>query len=331
MNERLGRRRLLKFAAGSAGVALAAPLRAGAAGFEDGHWRDDARDRIVPWRLRLPTVAGPWPLVLYSHGLGGSRDGGVAWGEAWAGAGIAVLHLQHAGSDVDTARAGLRSLRAAASAEQLRARGADVRFALDELSRRAALGEAPWAAVRLGALGVAGHSFGAHTTQAVAGQRYAGGGAFALDGRPKAFVALSPSGPAPGRGSLQQAFGAITRPFMAVTGSMDGDPLKLATPAKDGLSRAAVYDALPPGQRALLWLQDADHATFGGGRPKGLERGARRARAAETLAREATHRAVVARLTTLWWQAHLLGDAVALRALALPQPGMAPGDRFQLG
>lgn len=93
--------------------------------------------------------------MLYSHGLGGSRDGGAAWGQAWADAGIAVLHLQHPGSDSDTLRNGLAALRAAASAEQLLARVRDVRFVLDEVERQAAAGVEPWRSLRLDALGLA--------------------------------------------------------------------------------------------------------------------------------------------------------------------------------
>jgi hypothetical protein len=59
--------------------------------------------------------------------------------------------------------------------------------------------------------------------QAPAGQRHARPGALA-DDRLKSFGALSPS---PGRDSLSiaQQFGGVTRPFLAVTGSLDGDPL----------------------------------------------------------------------------------------------------------
>ena len=34
------------------------------------------------------------PVVLFSHGLGGTRDGGAVWGEAWAAADFVVVHLQ---------------------------------------------------------------------------------------------------------------------------------------------------------------------------------------------------------------------------------------------
>ena len=49
--------------------------------------------------MRWPDGQTPCPLVVYSHGLGGNREGGDVWGQAWQQAGIAVLHVQHPGSD----------------------------------------------------------------------------------------------------------------------------------------------------------------------------------------------------------------------------------------
>lgn len=311
-------------------LGLAGTLRPGhAAETLDAQWRDAARQRDVPYRLRVPptSTATPWPLLIYSHGLGGSRDGGSSWGEAWAAAGFAVLHLQHPGSDTNTLRLGMAALRQAASAEQLAARVADVRFALGEVVRLAQADMAPWQAMRLDQVGMAGHSFGAHTTLALAGQRYPVPGSLA-DARPRAFIAFSPSSPPPASGlSVQQAFGGITRPLLAVTGSLDADPFgSYAT----GDTRAAVYDGLPPGQRGLLWLNGADHTSFGGGRPAGVGVGTLVPRAAVARERQATHQALVAHVTTLWWQAQLLGDTAARAALAQPQ-NLGPGDRLQLG
>ena len=299
---------------------------------QDGAWIDSARGRPLPWRLRLPSQPGqrgPWPLVLYSHGLGGNREGGAVWGQAWADAGIAVLHLQHPGSDTDTLRSGMAALRAAASTEQLLARVRDVHFVLDELERQAAAGAEPWRSLRLDAVGLAGHSFGAQTTQAVAGQRFAVALELA-DARVRAFIALSPSSPRDGRTTVVQAFGAISRPFLAVTGSLDGDPFGLYD---SGEPRARVFEGLPRGQRALLWLQGADHMSFGGGsvRPVPAIGPFRRHGPAASL--EPAHRAVVARVTALWWRAQLLGDADARAALLLPSNqalGLAEGDRFTI-
>jgi predicted dienelactone hydrolase len=263
---------------------------------------------------------------LFSHGLGGSVEAGTVWGEAWAAAGLAVLHLQHPGSDTDTPRGGLRQLKAAASAEQLVARVLDVRFVLDELARRAQSGEAPWAQMRQDAIGLAGHSFGAQTTQAIAGQRFPAPGD-ASDPRPRAFIAFSPSQPRGGRPPLAEAFGGITRPFLGITGSEDGDPLGSF---EGGDSRAKVYDGLPPGQRALLWLDGADHMSFGGQalrRTPAFGPFRRHGPAAE---RQPQHQALVARISTDWWLAHLLGDAAARQRLQAPA-GLGEKDRWQLG
>jgi dienelactone hydrolase len=290
----------------------------------DGQWHDTARGRELPWRLRLPAGAGPWPLVLYSHGLGGSREGGEVWGDAWRAAGVAVLHLQHPGSDAGVLRAGLRAMRSAASAEQLVTRTLDVRFALDELEHRRRDAQAPWRMLRPGAVGLAGHSFGAQTTQAVAGQRFPMPTSLA-DPRPRAFIAFSPSA---GRVALPLAhqFGAIERPFLGVTGSLDGDPFGSFA---GGEPRARIFDGLPPGRRALLWLDRADHMTFAGNAQlriggRGLQR-----REPDAERREDAHHALVAGLSTLWWRAHLMGDDVARGALAAPA-GLGPNDRFTL-
>ena len=40
-----------------------------------GEWRDDARDRTVPYKVYLLTAThDPAPIVIFSHGLGGSRE-----------------------------------------------------------------------------------------------------------------------------------------------------------------------------------------------------------------------------------------------------------------
>src|ERR1700742_2885005 len=65
----------------------------------DQEWTDVARNRMVPVRLRVPTGGGPYPVILFSHGLGGSRGGGELWGDTWAHHGYIVVHMQHPGSD----------------------------------------------------------------------------------------------------------------------------------------------------------------------------------------------------------------------------------------
>ena len=63
-------------------------------------WQDSARDRSVPVKIYYPEKGtGPFPVVLFSHGLGGSRNGYSYLGEHWASHGYVSVHLQHVGSD----------------------------------------------------------------------------------------------------------------------------------------------------------------------------------------------------------------------------------------
>ncbi|MFM2398907.1 MAG: hypothetical protein RL341_1064, partial [Pseudomonadota bacterium] len=63
----------------------------------DFEWLDGERNRTVPVRLYWPETAaksGKVPLVVFSHGLGGSRMGYSYLGRHWASQGFASLHVQ---------------------------------------------------------------------------------------------------------------------------------------------------------------------------------------------------------------------------------------------
>jgi hypothetical protein len=310
---------------------------------QDEDWEDRSRRRQLPVRVRWPAAGsanGAW--IVYSHGLGGSREGGDAWGRAWADAGFAVFHLQHPGSDIALWREGVPAVRAAASAEQFLARVGDVRFAIDEVQRRIAarkagpMDAADYSALDAQRLGMAGHSFGARTTLAIAGERLVDAAAPPTDDpRPKAFIALSPSvgharfvAATTAASNAALRYAGMTRPVLCCTGSLDGDPL---SGERSGLPRRAVYDALPTGQRAELWLDGADHNSFGGNVTQRLTaRSGMLRREPVALEREAQHQAMVARVTSLWWRWRLLGDAQAQTALSPPQ-GLAAMDEWRSG
>ncbi len=312
-------------------AALAAPwTHAQSGAFEDETWLDAARSREVPVRLRwpsheLPISTGGFPVLLFSHGLGGTREGGEVWGEAWARAGFVVVHLQHRGSDLDAVRqAGgfgdPARLRGVAGARELLARLGDVRFALDEVGRRHTAHQGRWSAVRPQAVGLAGHSFGAHTTLGMAGQSYPG---YAGVDEPRlaAFIAFSPSLPLQ---NPEQAFARVTRPLLCITGTLDGDVLGTgAAPDR----RRAVYAALPPGHKAQLVLKDADHMSFAGQTGRSVEILPR-----QSLSRDlqAAHHALLARLCTDWWRTNLQADDQARARLASPM-GLVPGDDWRQG
>ncbi len=301
----------------------------------DETWLDTARRREVPVKLRWPDAAmypGQRSVVLFSHGLGGTREGGSVWGEAWAAAGFVVLHIQHEGSDLAAVRrvtanfTDKSALRSLATGAQLLARLRDVGFVLDEIGRRHTSNTGRWGLARPVQVGLAGHSFGATTTLGMAGQRYP-----KFDGvnepRLAAFIALSPTAPtAPEASDAGRAFERITRPVLCVTGMRDGDMIgNGGTPER----RAAAYAALPVGEPPLskshLVLQDADHMTFAGDT----------GRAAEIVPREgvtrdlqSAHHALVKAITTDWWRATLLDDEVARSRLRTPA-NLRTGDVWQ--
>lgn len=310
-----------------------APAARAEGGFEDLRWTDPRRGRELPLRIRWPAGEGSCALVIFSHGLGGNLQAGTTWAEAWQAAGFAVLNLQHPGSDESILAERLRGMRRGAQADQYLARVADARFVLDELERRR--DEPDWRRLRLDAIGFGGHSFGARLTQALAGEIVPGRGTVGsrgplADARPKAFAAFSPGFNDRGgdvAALARQRFAGIDRPFLCLTGTEDESTI---VGDASNAARRAVYDGLPPGARAELVLDGADHMTFGG---QTFGRRAARGpfkRADAAVQREAQHRAAIERITTDWWRWRLLGDAAAAARLQQPA-GLTPADRWRLG
>ena len=93
---------MLSLAAGNVCAGNYDPLAVDAA-FHPSHVdltvHDAARNRDIPVRVYLPTNTAPEPVILFSHGLGGSRAGSVFLGEHWAARGYVAVFLQHPGSD----------------------------------------------------------------------------------------------------------------------------------------------------------------------------------------------------------------------------------------
>src|SRR5688500_12960921 len=67
----------------------------------DFDWVDAIRARQVPARLYWPAdvPSAGVPLIVFSHGMGGSRGGYTYLARRWADRGVASLHVQHIGSD----------------------------------------------------------------------------------------------------------------------------------------------------------------------------------------------------------------------------------------
>lgn len=283
--------------------------------------KDEARKRDVPVRVYLPTTTDPAPVVLFSHGLGGSRENGTYLGKHWSSRGYAVVFLQHAGSDEAVwkdAPIGQRMavLTRAASAQNLLLRAQDVVVVLDQLAKwNAEEGHALHGRLDLQHVGMSGHSFGAQTTQAVSGQSLPLGGQRLTDARIKAAIAFSPN--APQRGDPKTSFGSVKVPWLLMTGTKDTSPIGNATVE----SRLAVFPALPAGDKYEVVLDKAEHSAFAEHRLSG-----------ENERHNPNHHRVILALSTAFWDSYLRGDAAAKSWLTGdgPRRVLEADDKWQL-
>ena len=238
----------------------------------DQTWSDAGRDRDIPVRLYVPDAPGPRPVVIFSHGLGGTREAAAYLGQHWASHGYLSVHAQHPGSD-DSAWRGreepLESLKAATrDIAVVTDRPKDITFVIDELIRRNAAPDNGLAGqVDAERIAVAGHSFGAFTALAVSGQLLGAARTDApfdfTDPRVKAAIALS--APAKARESgTQKIYADYYVPTFHMTGTLDDSPIR-ETKAED---RRIPYDAICANESGtpqyLVILEGGDHMVFSG-------------------------------------------------------------------
>ncbi|MBW2030925.1 MAG: dienelactone hydrolase [Deltaproteobacteria bacterium] len=260
---------------------------------------DHEQQRDIPIRVYLPQAMQAAPVVLFSHGLGGSRKGSSYLGKHWAARGYVTVFLQHPGSDASVWEdipmgRRMKAMREAANAQNYLLRVKDVPAVLDQLDHWNKTDEHVLAGkLNLTKVGMAGHSFGARTTQAVSGQRFRGRALF-TDPRIDAAVIMSPSRPR--RGTPQAAFGKVSIPWMLMTGTKDTAPIG----DTDMKSRLAVFPALPPGGKYELVLFGAEHSAF-----------TDRALPSDTETRNPNHHRVILALSTAFWDAYLREDPAA--------------------
>jgi predicted dienelactone hydrolase len=284
----------------------------------DATWHDASRRRAIPVRIRLPARrdAPLVPVILWSPGVGGDIGAGAVWTQAWVENGIAVVHLEHPGSDGavyrgDVSPAQRRAMVAAATTPaQLAVRVGDAGFVLDELGRRPPVDGCDLGRIDSSRAAIAGHSMGAWVAQAIAGQRFAGKPTLA-DPRFRAALAFSPTA---------ATFAGVTMPFMAITGTADGAPSAATAEQRAAAlaQRTALFAGMPAdGGKYLLVIDGADHMIFAGNRRD------------DRVAAHA-HR-VASALTTSFWGSVLLGDAEDAASLApkVVARQLAPGDRYQ--
>lgn len=228
-------------------------------------WRDASRKRTVPARIFYPATTDDetFPVIVFSHGLGGSFNRCAYLGRSWAANGFVVVLLQHPGSDENVWKGKVRVLHELREAYKYswngRTRANDIRFALNCLEQM--VGQGTWIGNRmdLNRIGVGGYDLGALASLLVAGQAPPDRGPSLYDSRVKAVLAMSPPINRIGK-SFQQVYQTINVPTFFVTGTED-DGIVGSTKAHQ---RRIPFDSMADNSRYLVVLQGADHQIYGG-------------------------------------------------------------------
>jgi predicted dienelactone hydrolase len=215
--------------------------------------------------IALPAAEPPWPLLIYSHGLGGGLSSGARWKSYWQKAGFICVSLIHENtSDAIFKLIDPKKIKDAISftlvKNQVPARCKELSSTLDYLLNPKVLLSNY---IDVKNIAVAGHSYGALTAMSLAGRESA---LNLRDQRIGAAIALSP-----GVGSLASAktMTKVSIPFMCVTGSLDSyveigpehHRIRAGVPLEN---RVAVFQNLPRGNKSMLFIQGADHMQFSG-------------------------------------------------------------------
>jgi predicted dienelactone hydrolase len=277
-----------------------------------GEWQDSARNnRVVPYKIYYaPQATAARPVVIFSHGLGGNREGSEFVLGYLAANGYVAVAVQHPGSDTpavfgnitrETPRESIDRAKIQTDMAQAMSPGVaadrfrDIPFAINILSEMNTRDQVLRGRLDLERIGMSGHSYGGVTTQALAGQRFPMGISFA-DPRLRAAIIYSPSKPR--RSDAAQAFADVRIPTFHMTGTQDSSPVAQAQMSPE--ERLIPYKSIRTADKFLLVLTDGDHMVFGGRRFRG-----------DSNPKDARWHEIVQRASLAFWDAYLLNKPEA--------------------
>jgi predicted dienelactone hydrolase len=261
---------------------------------------DAQRNKDLEISVDYPTRGGPFPVIVFSHGYGGSSQGYEPLVSYWASNGYVVIRPSHAdaGALRELARETMRDVyqqrtdderqrrqrrpqpnpQTTAQPQPFRAnpmetiwekerepqwrdRVADIRLVLDSVNDLENRFPELRGKVDASRIGVAGHSYGAFAAMLIGGAQTFGNPPLQLaDPRVKAIVAMSPQGAAANRGLTAQSWTNLRIPAMFMTGSEDRGALE----SEDPNWRKQAYDYSPAGDKYFVLIQGARHSSFTG-------------------------------------------------------------------
>lgn len=202
----------------------------------------------------VAATAGPFPLVVYSHGSGGLRYVASDYTETLASHGYVVVAPDHTGNTAVEQVLGTESDRTQIVID----RPIDVTVVIDAVLAGDTPETAPIAAIVDGeSIAVTGHSFGGYTSYAVAAGKTFDGTAVEADDRVDALIPLAPAVGDGGELSLvtDAEFASIDLPTLILVGTDD-----TTTPVDPNVERAWAASSASPHYRVELVA--AAHQSF---------------------------------------------------------------------
>ena len=241
---------------------------------DDRTLRDAARGKDVPYRVSYPQDDGHYPLIVFSHGFGGNKDGFATVSRHWASHGYVVIQPTHAdglgrrdgdGNAGGTTRGRLRAGGLVAGLndpDRIADRVSDLVLILDSLTEIVKATPGLEGGIDATRIGVGGHSFGAYTAMLIGGVTVDLGGKKGRSFRDQRVTCILPiSAQGTGQQGLTRAsWAGLTIPMMTMTGTRD-----------QGVGGQGVewkkepYTFSPPGSKYLAVIDGANHLSFGGG------------------------------------------------------------------
>lgn len=246
---------------------------------------DAQRNKDLELSIEYPTHGGPYPVIIFSPGYGGSRADYVGLSAFWASHGYVVIKISHADAGVvretmreqEPERRDRRQRTATQpqqpapfrpdpaemwqtqKPEEWRSRAADVTSVIDSLPRL--IEQYPEIKERVDAnrIGVGGHSYGAFTAMLIGGVRPSNIPSL-VDARVKAVEAMSPPGLSSTLGLTADSFTNLRIPALFLTGSRDLG----ATESEDVAWRRQAYELSPSGDKWFVSIEGASRFAFTG-------------------------------------------------------------------
>jgi predicted dienelactone hydrolase len=227
---------------------------------------DGKRNKDLHMRIFYPTGAGPFPVIVFSHGAGGSQSCCEELTRHWASYGYITLQPTHDDSTLQRRNTGeedidfLKAVRDALKQPALwQSRPQDISFVLDSLPTLQKRIPALAGKIDSRQIGVGGHSMGAFTADAIAGALVdlpKHSATDFADPRVKAVLLLSPQGPGE-FGLNDHSWDQVNIPLLSMTGSLDR-----GAGQQDPEWRKIPFERSRPGDKYLVFIQGANHMSF---------------------------------------------------------------------